>query len=370
VGNRPLSISVNPITNKIYVIIPGDPGSVTVIDGATYATTSLPIGSYPIRMAINTATNKVYVTTIGHGDVVAVIDGATNAVSSITVPSLHVENIAINPTTNRVYVAPGYGFPYDRRKVFGNVMTVIDGATGLTTAVTTETGPFSIAVNAATNKVYISSTQAITILDGITYKVDTRFVLPDSSSLSLNIAVNPVTNRIYATRSDTNNAAVIDDTRNVVEFYNTVLDHFFITGSDNEASIVDNGGAGPGWIRTGQTFKSGGATPVCRFYGSMSPGPNSHYYTVDPIECDFLKNLQAKIPATEKRWNFEQLDFATNRPVNGQCPSGTAPIYLAYNNGYAIGIDSNFRITPSLSAIQEVVKRGWISAGVAMCAPS
>ncbi len=59
----------------------------------------------------------------------------------------------------------------------------------------------------------------------------------------------------------------------VVEFYNTNLDNYFITADAGEAAQVDNGMAGPGWSRTGNTFKSGGTTSVCRFYGSYSPGP-------------------------------------------------------------------------------------------------
>lgn len=156
----------------------------------------------------------------------------------------------------------------------------------------------------------------------------------------------------------------------VVEFYNTHLDHYFITADANEAAGIDGGSAGPGWSRTGYTFKSGGDTPVCRFYGSLSPGPNSHFYTVDPGECNFLKELQASTPATEKRWNFESLDFFSTPSTNGACPGGMAPVYRAYNNGFARGVDSNHRITGSPAALQEVVARGWIDEGVVMCAPN
>lgn len=155
-----------------------------------------------------------------------------------------------------------------------------------------------------------------------------------------------------------------------IEFYNTNLDNYFITADSNEAAQIDGGSAGPGWIRTGNSFKSGGSTPVCRFYGSQWPGPNSHFYTVDAVECAYLKQLQASTPATEKRWNFESLDFVSTAPTNSTCPSGTVPVYRAYNNGFARGVDSNHRITSSTTAIQEVVTRGWSSEGVVMCAPN
>ena len=165
-------------------------------------------------------------------------------------------------------------------------------------------------------------------------------------------------------------AGVSPASPSVIEFYNTNLDNYFITADASEAAAIDGGSAGPGWIRTGNSFKSGGNAAVCRFYGSQSPGPNSHFYTVDPGECASLKQLQASTPATEKRWNFESLDFVSTSPINGACPSGTGPVYRAYNNGFTRGIDSNHRITSSSSAIQEVVSRGWSNEGVVMCAPN
>ncbi|CAH1194974.1 Delta-60 repeat domain-containing protein [Candidatus Nitrotoga sp. BS] len=155
----------------------------------------------------------------------------------------------------------------------------------------------------------------------------------------------------------------------IVEFYNTNLDHYFITADASEAAGIDGGSAGPGWIRTGGSFKSGGSTPVCRFYGSQVPGPNSHFYTLASPECDGLKQLQAITPATQKRWNFESLEFISSPPTDGTCPAGTTPVYRAYNNGFARGIDSNHRLSSSAAAIQEVVTRGWIDEGVVMCAP-
>lgn len=155
----------------------------------------------------------------------------------------------------------------------------------------------------------------------------------------------------------------------VAEFYNSSLDHYFITANATEAAAIDGGSAGAGWTRTGLSFKSGGGTPACRFYGSVSPGPNSHFYTVDAAECAALKQLQASTPGTQKRWNYESLDFLASAATNGACPSGTVAVYRAYNNGSTRGVDSNHRITSSQTAIQQVVARGWSNEGVVMCAP-
>ena len=156
----------------------------------------------------------------------------------------------------------------------------------------------------------------------------------------------------------------------VIEFYNTTLDNYFVTADPIEAAAIDSGSAGPGWIRTGGSFDSGGTDPVCRFYGSISPGPNSHFYSVLAAECAALKQLQLTTPATQKRWNFESLDFVTGIPsANGTCAAGKVPVYRAYNDGFPRGVDSNHRITTSAGAIQQVVARGWKNEGVVMCAP-
>ncbi|MEO8134573.1 MAG: RCC1 repeat-containing protein [Betaproteobacteria bacterium] len=155
----------------------------------------------------------------------------------------------------------------------------------------------------------------------------------------------------------------------VIEFYNTPLDNYFITADTVEAAAIDNGSAGPGWARTGNVFASAGGVAVCRFYGSLSPGPNSHFYTASASECADLVALQAATPTSVPRWNFESRDFLTMQPVNGACPDRTSPIYRAYNNGFSRRVDSNHRITNNLLAIQEVGARGWVSEGIVMCVP-
>jgi hypothetical protein len=155
----------------------------------------------------------------------------------------------------------------------------------------------------------------------------------------------------------------------VVEFYNAPLDHYFVTANPLEATAIDNGSAGPGWSRTGLSFKPGGAIPVCRFYGSVSPGPNSHFYTANAQECYSLQQAAAATPASLPRWNFEEIAFSTSVPDASGCPAGTEAVHRAYNNGFALHKDSNHRYTTSTQALQDVVARGWKDEGVAMCAP-
>ena len=69
-------------TNFIYVANAGnpqsgDPGNITIINGATNATNTLadPKAQNPVAVAVNSDTNKIYVANSGSNNV-TVIDGA------------------------------------------------------------------------------------------------------------------------------------------------------------------------------------------------------------------------------------------------------------------------------------------------------
>jgi uncharacterized delta-60 repeat protein len=165
----------------------------------------------------------------------------------------------------------------------------------------------------------------------------------------------------------------------VIEFYNTQLNHYFITADAAEAAGIDQGAAGPGWQRTGRGFRawtaaSGvpnsqvagipfAATPVCRFYGTPGIGPNSHFYTVDLAECDAVRN--------DPGWHYEGIAFfiIAPTPTDQSCPSSTLPVLRAYNDRFAQN-DSNHRYTTNPAVLQAMVQQGWSAEGVVFCAPN
>jgi plastocyanin len=159
----------------------------------------------------------------------------------------------------------------------------------------------------------------------------------------------------------------------VVEFYDPGHDRYFITADPVEQAYVDSGASGP-WQRTGDAFKAGGPSPVCRFAGNpsfnpntwLSWGPNSHFYTADAYECAALK--AAFDPGTLS-WKFEGNDFTTTIAGADGCAASTVPVYRAYNDGFARRVDSNHRITANRAAYEATIARGWIGEGVVMCAP-
>ena len=114
VGTDANVVAVNPVTNKIYVAGPGSGNNVTVIDGATNNTTTVPVLSGPgagvNTIAVNAVTNQIYVENCA--GIVTVIDGATNNTTNVNVPvmaGLDPNFIAVNPTTNQIYVVAGSG---------------------------------------------------------------------------------------------------------------------------------------------------------------------------------------------------------------------------------------------------------------------
>jgi serine protease len=157
----------------------------------------------------------------------------------------------------------------------------------------------------------------------------------------------------------------------VVEYYNVFLNHFFLTLNTDEMRDIDNGAAGPGWVRTGLGFlacdppESGfvcfGAQDmtVRRFYGTPGLGPNSHFYTGDAAEASSLAK-----PGTG--WTFEEDAFSTHAPrADGTCDIGT-PVRRFYNNRFMFN-DSNHRYAWDAAEIEHMRASNWIDEGVRFC---
>lgn len=148
----------------------------------------------------------------------------------------------------------------------------------------------------------------------------------------------------------------------VYEFRNPLTNHYFRTGWYDEARSINNGSAGPGWVDTGDYFytfrnPTTRTLPVCRFY---SAGFNSHFYTIDQGECEFVKR--------DTNWRFEGFAFHAIPQVIGGCPVNSSPVYRVYNNRVAQN-DVNHRFTTSLSVYNSMKLQGWLPEGIAFCVP-
>src|SRR5260370_538592 len=159
--------------------------------------TTVNAGTNPNSVAVNPVTNKIYVANSGSANV-TVIDGATNSTTTVNAGTIPV-SIAVNPVTNKIYVA----------NFTSTNVTVTDGSTNSPTPVTTGTNPNSVAVNPVTNKIYVSNFAGnnATVIDGAT-KASTTV---NTGTGPASIDVNPVTNNIYVANQTTNDVTVIDE---------------------------------------------------------------------------------------------------------------------------------------------------------------
>lgn len=388
VGAGPRGLAVSPDGSRLYVAN-YSAGTVSIISTADMGViATINAGPTPWAVAVTPDNSKVYVAN-ELGNSVSVINAASNSLIRTIPVGYKPYGLTLSPDGNKLYVA----------NFNSNSVTIVNTATDSAIAsIPVGNGPFALALSPDASKLYVT-TNANTV-SVINTNASTVIASIPVGNHPQGISVTPDGSRVYVANYVGNSVSVINAASNsvmqtiymangpvafgnfitpsstvgtVVEFYNSLLDNYFITADLYEASAIDNGSAGPGWSRTGNSFKSGGTTAVCRFYGSQYPGPNSHFYTLAGSECDGLKQLQWNTPSTQKRWNFESLDFFSSQLVSwyggNYCPYGTTPVFRAYNNGFARGVDSNHRITSNFAAIQQVVARGWINEGVVMCAP-
>jgi beta-lactam-binding protein with PASTA domain len=218
IGVRTCAVAVNELTNKIYVVHKGDtgpfgggaPGGITVIDGVTNSlvTVADPNANGPVAVAVNPSTNKIYVANYWSGNV-TVLDGATNATTTVTDPNtrgLGAAALVVNPETNRIYIA---NVSLNANTALTGNVTVIDGATDSTSTVTDPNAvhPNALAVNTATNKIYVANSSGnrgangnVTVIDGATNSTVT--VTDPNALYPYAVAVNATTNRIYVANAN------------------------------------------------------------------------------------------------------------------------------------------------------------------------
>jgi YVTN family beta-propeller protein len=127
-----------------------------VIDGATnLVTATISVGRLPYGIAVNSSTNTIYVANFDD-NTISVIDGVTNFVKTTVDVGTGSGplGVAVNPTTNRVFVANDYS----------NTVSVIDGASSsLVATVPVGLHPIGVGVNPTTNRVYVANSNDNTV---------------------------------------------------------------------------------------------------------------------------------------------------------------------------------------------------------------
>ena len=195
-NKKPLCIAVNDETNRVYV---GVEGGLVVINGETYEVIAeIPLDANVVTLAVNTRTNRIYAGIYGKN--VTVIDGTTNLkVGAILEALYRPYSLAVNPSTNRVYISDEASFmgEYDRVKVYnGENLALVTSVNIPESNTYTKLATVGIAVNPKINRIYASwsGNNTLHMIDGATNEVIKTVSV--STSIEL-VMVNSYTNYVY-----------------------------------------------------------------------------------------------------------------------------------------------------------------------------
>jgi len=170
-GLLPQNLTVNKVTNKIYVAN-NIGNSVTVINGETgEAETTIKVGTGPYYAGINEVTDKIYIPN-NIGNTLSVINGVTRAVEAVIPVGAGPRAAVVNKVTNKIYVPSDYAA--NPSKVY-----IIDGKTNtVEKSVAVGRRPITAVVNEKTNRIYVANnfSNTVSVIDGISGNVESIIV--------------------------------------------------------------------------------------------------------------------------------------------------------------------------------------------------
>ena len=155
-------------------------------------------------------------------------------------------------------------------------------------------------------------------------------------------------------------AASAQATGEAVEYHHAGFDHYFVTAFAGEIALLDGGGFGGAWRRTGESFPVWTApqpstVETCRLFSEAHAPKSSHFYTPYGFECDALQRGRS--------WTYEGIAFHLRLPeASGDCPAGTGILYRLYNG--AAGGAPNHRYTVSRAVFDGMRAKGWVAEGL------
>jgi YVTN family beta-propeller protein len=188
---RTQSFSIPAVLLFLIAVVMGRPARAQTV-------TTIAAGSGAGYIAINPVTNRIYIAN-EFDNTVTVINGSTNATTTVPVGTLPIA-AAVNSVTNKIYVV----------NQTDETVTVIDGTSNTTTTVPSGPQPEDIAVNTVTNKIYVADFMGtLTVIDGATNQTTN---VPAGVGTTLSVAVDPVTNTIWVNDAGAAEVTAIDGT--------------------------------------------------------------------------------------------------------------------------------------------------------------
>jgi YVTN family beta-propeller protein len=309
--SQPLAVTVNPVSNKVYAMV-NDPShhGVTVTDGATHTSTFVSL-TYP-PSAIGSGPERTYVAGIDSNgnDFLTAIDAATNATSTIPLGSSgHPAAIAVNPVTNRIYVAEELG---------AAGLLEVDGVSLKVDAVLYAAWVRAVVVNPTTNIIYASPSQApwVVVIDGVSHATQ-QVTPPFFGGKPSGLAVNTVTNKIYVANDRLKYVAEIDGATNI----STSFFVGYLTGDIKVNPVVNKI-----YVAPAITAGYGPITIIDGVRKSMTK-VSKEFYTAH-IAID---ESAGKTYVTDQHGSFVTIIDAYTDSISGVLNVGNAPSSMAVN---------------------------------------
>jgi len=249
----------------------------------------------------------------------ALAQAVTGTVSVGTSPAA----VAVNQATNKIYVTNSAS----------KSVTVIDGGTNSTTTVPVGLTPIAVAVNSVTNKIYVANRGnalmnirgSVTVIDGATNSTAT--VTDPNATFPSAVAVNPLTNRIYVTNSS-HNVTVIDGDTNSTTTVTDPNAAFPVAVAVNLVTnkiYVANANSGNVTVIDGAT-NSTTSVPVS---STSTLGPVA--VAVNTVTNKIYVANNGIIRLSNNVGNVTVIDGATNSTTTVSDPNAITPVALAVN---------------------------------------
>jgi YVTN family beta-propeller protein len=213
---RPLGIAVDQVTDTVYVSLEAATSTsapaVDVINGKTNtvtATITLPVGSVPDGVAVDSSTHTVYVAEYGAA-AVAVIDGSANSVTTTvsTGSGTRPLELAVDETSDVVWVSEAHG----------NVLAISGASNTLTQTISLSGVAVAyVAVNPATNTVYVAEYGGVSVINGTTGTITTNISLtPRVTGVAVDQGSGTVFASSFSTTTSPGTTWVINDATGAV----------------------------------------------------------------------------------------------------------------------------------------------------------
>jgi YVTN family beta-propeller protein len=164
---------------------------------------SVGVGRAPVWIAVNPLTNRVYVAN-SFDNTVSVLSGRTRRVIATVPVGTNPRTIAVNPVTNKIYVSSSG----TSVKPVPGTLQVISGTTSTVTA-TVAAGVYGLCVDPYDNLIYGVNASAAGEARVLSGKTNQTISSASIGAVPYGIAIDPITNVAYAAVTVGNSVAVL-----------------------------------------------------------------------------------------------------------------------------------------------------------------